>query len=269
MGCYAVTALWEKVQTAAGKAPHARCVVLYYHAMPLRQRKRFARQMDILLRCAKPAHPELKAPLSPGLHAAVTFDDGYQSVVENALPELQKRNIPFAFFVVSHALGGPARWIPEGEAYRPDEGDNILSAEQLRRLPANLVVIGSHTMSHPQLPELPEEAAKQELTQSRALLEQVLQREIRLFSFPHGAFNSSLVKWCREAGYERVFSIEPVMALSDPHEYVTGRVWADADDWNLEFRLKVLGAYRWLPAAFEWKRKLLGALKKPSRNGSH
>jgi hypothetical protein len=69
------------------------------------------------------------------------------------------------------------------------------------------------------------------------------------------------VTWCREAGYQRVFSIEPTVTVTKSAEYVTGRVVADSTDWTLEFRLKVLGAYRWLPAAYRIKRKLRVMLK--------
>jgi len=266
MGCYGATLVWEKLQRVAGKTPPGRCVVLHYHALPLRQRQRFARQMDILLRCAKPLRPELKTPLSPGvLHAVVTFDDGYESVVQNALPELQKRNIPCAFFIVTHFLGRPAGWLSKDFHHKHD-GDNILTAQQLRELPPELVTIGSHSVTHPRLPALSQEVAKRELSDSRITLERVLQRRVTLFSFPHGAFNDSLVRWCREVGYERLFSIEPVMA--HPDENITGRVSADAGDWNLEFRLKLHGGYRWLPTAFACKRKLLGVLK-PALGRSH
>ena len=137
-----------------------------------------------------------------------------------------------------------------------------MTAEQLQKLPSDLVAIGSHTMTHPCLPVLSEDDAKRELAGSRKNLEKILRREVRLFSFPHGAFNGQLINWCREAGYERVFTISPTMAFSDPREYVTGRVLADATDWNLEFCLKVLGAYRWLPHAFRWKHRILRGLKR-------
>ena len=124
------------------------------------------------------------------------------------------------------------------------------------------MTIGSHTMTHPHLSVLPEETAKRELFESRQFLQQTLRREIRLFAFPHGAFDDAVVNWCREAGYRRVFSIEPTMTFSNSPKYVTGRVIADPTDWELEFRLKILGAYRWLPAAYGVKRKIRTMLKR-------
>lgn len=77
-----------------------------------------------------------------------------------------------------------------------------------------------------------------------------------MFSFPYGSFNEALVNCAMEAGYERVFTVLPDLAFSDPAEFVTPRVRVDPTDWDLEFRLKVLGAYRWLPIAFAIKRSL-------------
>jgi peptidoglycan/xylan/chitin deacetylase (PgdA/CDA1 family) len=168
-------------------------------------------------------------------------------------------------FIVSDALGQSPPWLAgNGNGYSTQ--DEIMTAEQLQKLPSDLVAIGSHTMTHPCLPVLSEDDAKRELAGSRKNLEEILRREVRLFSFPHGAFNGQLINWCREAGYERVFTISPTMAFSDPREYVTGRVLADATDWNLEFCLKVLGAYRWLPHAFRWKGRILNSLKRVPQN---
>jgi peptidoglycan/xylan/chitin deacetylase (PgdA/CDA1 family) len=40
--------------------------------------------------------------------AAITFDDGYQDVYENAFPMLKRKGIPAAMFVVTDLVGGPA-----------------------------------------------------------------------------------------------------------------------------------------------------------------
>jgi peptidoglycan/xylan/chitin deacetylase (PgdA/CDA1 family) len=257
--CHIGTVIWRKIQQLQGKPIPGSLVVLCYHAVPQNQRARFARQMDLLRQYAKPTQADVEAPLlAGGRYAAVTFDDVYQSTVENALPELKARNIPCTLFVVSH-LPGHSPWWSGMEGY--DREDKFVTAEQLLDLPGELVTIGSHTMTHPHLSALSEEMAKRELFDSRQLLQQTLRREIRLFAFPHGAFNDALVTWCREAGYQRVFSIEPTMTFSNLPRYVTGRVVANPTDWDLEFRLKVLGAYQWLPIAFGIKRKVRAMLK--------
>lgn len=240
----------------AGKKPPAVCVVLHYHEVSPKQRKRFCEQMDALLLRAVPIAAGSREPLQRGRrYAAVTFDDGFASTIENAVPELVQRKIPATLFIVAGLLGAKPNWLTLGADCL--DAERIAPAERLKELPSDLITIGSHTLSHPRLPSLPEVEAMTELAASRESLERVLNRNIKLFSFPYGAHNERLIKMCREAGYERVFTIVPTLAFTDPMEYETGRVRTDPTDWPLEFHLKLMGAYRWLPLAISWKRKLL------------
>jgi len=259
--------LARSVGRLLGRKPRATAVVLAYHAITTGQRERFGRQMDLLLRLAKPVHANLKSrPSQGGRYAAITFDDGLQSVVDNALPELKKRGIPATLFIVTEALGGPPNWqsFESGNAAH----EMIMSAEQLKALPSDLVAIGSHTMTHPVLTAISEEELQRELIGSRAKLEKILDREVKLFSFPYGASNAVVFDTCRKAGYERVFTALPVLAFCETNEFVTGRVRIEPTDWSLEFRLKLAGAYRWLPTAYVWKRKLLNGFRRVPKTSS-
>ena len=93
-----------------------------------------------------------------------------------------------------------------------------------------------------------------ELSESRLQLRKILGRDVTLFSFPHGAFDEELIESARAAGYQRVFTILPELAL--PDEFAIGRVAVEPSDWRLEFLLKLFGAYRWLVPASTLKRKL-------------
>jgi peptidoglycan/xylan/chitin deacetylase (PgdA/CDA1 family) len=211
--------------------------------------------MDMLVRWTQPIRADAQHSLANGTrYAGVTFDDGLVSFLESGLPELEKRKIPSTVFVVAERLGCYPAWpgfIPD-----PDSPEQTMTADQLRTLPTGLVSIGSHTLTHPTLTLLDEPRAKSELRESRLLLERTLQRQVRLFSFPHGALNKKLIEWSREAGYERVFTILPRMAFGTPHDFIVDRVAADPADWPLEFFLKLFGAYRWLPVAFRLKATL-------------
>jgi peptidoglycan/xylan/chitin deacetylase (PgdA/CDA1 family) len=233
-----------------GKMPAGTCVVLYYHSVPPDQRARFAAQLDMLSSTAEPIDITKEVQLRSGVrYVGVTFDDAFVNLAEQALPELKKRNIPATVFVISGALG--KAFGPAGRA------EKVMSVEQLRSLPAELISIGSHTVTHPMMPLLSEGEARAELIQSRKTLEDLLLRPILTFSFPFGGFSQSLTGLCREAGYHRIFTTLPAFAFMDPGEFVVGRVRVDPTDWPLEFRLKLAGAYRWLPAAFALKRRIL------------
>lgn len=229
-----------------GKRMSAPVVVLAYHSIPKQQRAAFASQMDMLLRCSEPRRAD--APIShssAARYVCVTFDDGYQNIVDNALPALAQRGIPATLFIVAGALGMTPSWEDYSGSSDPDMNEPIVTAEQLRKLPSDQVQVGSHTLTHPKLTELSEEQSRIELAGSRAMLEQVTGSEVKLFSFPYGSVNANSIAWCRDEGYERVFITHPRPELSRSNGFVVGRVKADPNDWPLEFHLKLHGAYRW------------------------
>jgi peptidoglycan/xylan/chitin deacetylase (PgdA/CDA1 family) len=231
-----------------GRPVPARGVVLYYHAIKAHQRARFARQMDHLVRCARPFRAESAGGLSePGFHAAVTFDDGFVSVIENAVPELKRRNIPFTVFVPTGSLGRRPSWIRD--AAHGSWEERVMSPDQLRALGQEpLATIGAHSVSHCNFLKLSPAEAVEEFTQSKVALETLLERDVQLFSYPHGARNDRLDEQAGEAGYERVFTIHPARITPGVRSYALGRVLADPEDWGIEFRLKLTGAYSWAAA---------------------
>jgi peptidoglycan/xylan/chitin deacetylase (PgdA/CDA1 family) len=250
---FLASSIGDFLRNLVGKKRRHSCVVLYYHSVPRDTRERFARQLDMLVRHTQPISLDDKLTLKPGVrYAAVTFDDGFENFVDVALPELNKRRIPSTVFVIADAVG--KAFGPEGHP------EPVMSLEQIRELPADLVTIGSHTLTHPFLPSLSEQDSRCEITQSRAKIEQMLNSKVVLFSFPFGGFNERLAVLCREAGYRHAFTTLPEFAFEGPDQFVVGRVRVDPDDWTLEFRLKLAGAYRWLPSVFRLKRRIVAML---------
>jgi len=227
-------------------------IVLYYHAVTAAQRARFAAQMDLLRRRATPFEAGSRERISDdGWRVAVTFDDGFLSVVEHAVPELEARNIPFTVFVPSGCLGERPSWVRDPN--HPSWQERVMSAAELRALAGlPLATIGSHSVTHRNMRQLDSAQAADELVRSRLELQAAAGTDIDLFSFPHGAYNAALLAQARQAGYRRVFTIQPAPMPSDPDAFSVGRVAADPDDWPIEFRLKLAGAYRWRS---RWRRR--------------
>lgn len=235
----------EAVRKVLRCPPRGRCVVLYYHAVPADQRSLFSRQMDVLLELATPL-PSGPAPLLERgrRYVMVTFDDGFLSVKENALPELRHRQIPSTIFVPSGCLGQNPAWLRHARSETAAE--RVMTAEELRELTREpLVTIGSHTVAHVHLGEVSAERAQRELFESKAQLEAALGRPVEHFSYPFGGRNSRLDAAAAQAGYRRLFSSEPSCTSGSADAFVSGRISVDPDISPLEFRLKVLGAYRW------------------------
>ena len=235
---------------AFGRAPKPRCVVVYYHSVPPAERQKFAKQLDWMLRWARPIRIDSGAEPALGKDCvAITFDDGFENFLTQALPELEKRKIPAALFVIAEAVSREFGW--------ENNAERMLSPEQVRGLPPDLVIIGSHTLTHPMLTELGENEARREIQESRTKLEAMLRREVKQFSFPFGGFNQRLVELCRDAGYERVYTTLPAFAFEERDEFMVGRVRVDPTDWRLELRLKLAGAYIWMPIAISLKRQIV------------
>jgi len=252
---FVACSLYDLVLQLAGRKPPGRCVVLYYHAVSVRHKSRFERQMNDLLRFAEPTTAARVSPLKPGKrYAVVTFDDAYRNILTNALPYLKTRQIPTTVFAVSNILGAS---LPScDKSTTTIEEGRIMQREALQDLIRDGVTIGSHSLSHPHLTKIRLEDAAHELSESRRVLEEMLKRPVELFCFPYGACSEELFRLCREAGYIRVFTTVPKFAFCDPTEFVIGRVRVDPTDWRLEFLLKLCGAYRWLPVAWAIKRRV-------------
>jgi peptidoglycan/xylan/chitin deacetylase (PgdA/CDA1 family) len=238
-----------------GRTPSASCIVLYYHSIAPEQRNAFAQQMDVVLRLTRPIDGEHVPSLEAGeRYSVTTFDDGFEDVIENAVPELVNRGIHAIVFVTVDGLGKTAYWWPINT---PERSRRIATAEQIQQMPREWISCGAHTLTHPRLSTVDEARAKHEICESRRQLESLLGYTIGSFSFPFGDYDENVVRWCREAGYERAFTTQHKKAFEDPQAFLVGRVKVEPTDWRLEFRLKLLGGYVWLPWAIALKRRLL------------
>jgi peptidoglycan/xylan/chitin deacetylase (PgdA/CDA1 family) len=250
-----------------GKTPDPTCIVLYYHSIAPECRKAFARQMDTVLRLTTPIDGEQAPALLPGrYYSVITFDDAFQDAMENAVPELIRRGIHATVFVTVGVLGKPAAWWP---ATDPERTRNIATAEHIRSLPTEWIGVGAHTMTHPRLSALEESEARQEISEPRRHLESLVGYRIRSLSFPYGDFDEDVVRWSREAGYDLAFTTQHEKAFAGPESFLIGRVKAEPTDWPLEFRLKLLGGYLWLPQAIALKRRLRSLFSGRQFAGAH
>jgi peptidoglycan/xylan/chitin deacetylase (PgdA/CDA1 family) len=167
---------------------------------------------------------------------SVTFDDAYESVGRLALPLLTELDIPATVFVPTRHVDDPeprgwdgtdvwarTRWAPEIA---------VMGWEELRRLAEAGWEIGSHTRTHPRLPQLGDGALEDELHGSRADLEEQLGAPCGSLAYPYGAVNRRVARAARAAGYSAAGGLLPGRVsernpLLFPRISV-GRDWADA-----------------------------------------
>ncbi len=175
-----------------------------------------------------------------GRRVAVTFDDAFASVATLALPILDGLGWPASVFAVSGyaASGRPLSW-PGVEHWAATEHAAELASlawPQLRELAARGWEIGSHSVTHPKLTQLPDAALDAELTTSRAAVAEALGHECPSLAYPYGDIDARVVAAARRAGYRTGAALPERWHAAHPLEFP--RVGVYRPDDLRRFRVK-------------------------------
>lgn len=151
----------------------------------------FERQMNLLYQwgyrtisvelLAKAIREGAELPTKPII---LTFDDGSETVYTTALPILQKYGFTGTAYIVYNYL-----WVP-----------NYMDADQVRALHAAGWEIGSHGLSHTDLPSHPGRQ-ENEIVGSRRKLQSLLDVPVLSFSYPFGTYDKDSLYFVHYAGY--------------------------------------------------------------------
>jgi peptidoglycan/xylan/chitin deacetylase (PgdA/CDA1 family) len=130
----------------------------------------------------------------PRRTVVLTFDDGFGSVLEHAVPALAKHGFRATLFAVAGYLGKLNDWPSQ-----PKEIPRmpLLDLEALRLLGENGFEIGAHGMTHTPLDGVPAETVSWEMIQSKKVLEE-LGKPVPTFAFPVGLTSPTSLKIVRE-----------------------------------------------------------------------
>lgn len=111
-------------------------------------------------------------------------------------------------------------WVDVPLAVRPTHA--TLSPSELQLLTeGDLIEVGAHTVTHPLLDRLAEKEQRMEIKESKRQLEDVLDRDVTSFAYPHGRFAPQTPALVAEAGFARACTVVP------------GATWQKSDPWQL------------------------------------
>ncbi len=233
-----------------GKPAESGLRILFYHRVSNDRDElavrtdMFARQMDHLAAegyravdvCT--AARLLDENISLSRTVALSFDDGYRDVAENAAPVLARHGFGATVFVAPAVIDGSASfgW------YRRQPP--LLSWEEIAELDRGATFgFEAHSLTHPNLLELSDEDARREIADSKAALEERLGREVEGFSYPAGLFGARERTLVSEAGYRLAVSCEPGVNDARTDRFALRRRQIDARDRLLDFKAKVGGGH--------------------------
>ncbi len=143
----------------------------------------------------------------------VTFDDGYRSFAEHAWPRLRARGMRATMFLVASQIGGTNVWDKD------ERSSPLLDADEILALASEGVDFGSHSWSHVPLAKVPLDVARRELTDSRALISELLGAPVRVLSYPYSNQGPAVRALARDTGYAAAVRGKGRMnfRLTDPH----------------------------------------------------
>jgi peptidoglycan/xylan/chitin deacetylase (PgdA/CDA1 family) len=137
-------------------------------------------------------------------YVCITFDDAYRDVLEKAMPILEELRFPATIFVPTGIVDGTASyyWFAQPPA--------ALSWAELDGLVSGgLVDAQAHSRTHPWLPSLDVDAARDEIVGSKLDLEQRLGRLVTSFCFPAGVHGDREIELVRAAGFRAAVTTDP------------------------------------------------------------
>jgi peptidoglycan/xylan/chitin deacetylase (PgdA/CDA1 family) len=238
----------------------SRRIVLLYHAVgpgPMAIGvEAFRAQMQWLAGAARivPLDALLTAESGQGLDVAITFDDGYSSVHDSALPTLATLGVPATVYLNTG-------WIGETDARptRPDlghyPGETFLRWSDAEALVRANWTVGSHGVDHLDLTRAPMEECTRQLVASREEIGRRLQLSCTHFAYTWGRSTPQLRVLAAQCGYRYAAGGRhgPVRPGFDPMAFARINV---AQDYSLaDFKAIVLGDWDylgWIQRAKGW-----------------
>jgi peptidoglycan/xylan/chitin deacetylase (PgdA/CDA1 family) len=200
-----------------------------------------------------------------GKLVAITFDDAHRSVVTEAAPIMASLGMVGTVFVPTAYAGveGPAAWAGIEHWVQGEHRDELVRASwtELRTLADGGWEIGSHSHTHPRLPELSDAELRFELVHSREVCESETGLACRSLAYPYGAFDARVMAAAAASGYSAAASL-PRRSLVNRSHYAWPRIAVFRTDRRWRFKLKVNPATRKLQ---EGRILSLGSRLLPSR----
>jgi peptidoglycan/xylan/chitin deacetylase (PgdA/CDA1 family) len=143
---------------------------------------------------------------------------------EQAMPILKQHGFPATIFISPGSVGqeGKVNW------------------KQVKEMKEAGWDIMPHGMTHPHLPALTPAKQKEEITQSRRLIEQQLGTIADVFCYPYGEYNKQTLMILKEEGFRYAFTIQQGRTTSTQDPFHLTRIYVNSEDSLLEWSKKLL-----------------------------
>lgn len=145
----------------------------------------------------------------PDKAVAITVDDAYLSVYQEAWPRLKELGYPFTLFVSTEPVDRGVR--------------GYMSWDQIRELRREGVTIGHHTVTHLHMPRASLSDNRLELDKASDRFLAELGFKPDLFAYPYGETSGRLMQLVRSSGFSAAFGQHSGVAAKTPDLYYLPR----------------------------------------------
>jgi peptidoglycan/xylan/chitin deacetylase (PgdA/CDA1 family) len=166
----------------------------------------------------------------------LTFDDGYRDMYEKAVPLLASEKIPFTVYVTT-------RPVETGEPLFPGGRADPVSWSELEAMQSELMTVGAHTHTHPDLRAVDSDTVERELDESDRLIEERLSVRPEHFCYPYGYWSSSADGAVRSRYRSATLGAGGDL-LADTDPYLVPRIPIQLSDGMFFFKRKMRSGMR-------------------------
>ena len=183
-------------------------------------------------------------------NVVLTFDDGAQHLWDFAIPELLKRGMTASFFIPTHHIGQTNSWdVSEGRSEV-----QLMDAAAIRELTAAGMEVGGHSHQHIRLGDIEETQVLQELTTSKAILDDLLDGDVQSMAWPYGSVPIGAPELLHKTGWKTGLAI----FSPDSNPARLRRFIVHDGDTSMSIRLKCGPLYNVYRSAMD-RRKITGS----------
>ncbi len=235
-----------------------RRLVLMYHAVGDGEwaipREDFAKQMEWIAANSRPLSlvQALGTEVEKPLEIALTFDDGYASVHEHALPVLKSLGLTGTVFLNTAHVGDT-----EHQPSQPEAGHYPGEAFLLWREVDDLLdagwSIGSHGDRHLDLTREPDFVVTEELSASKKKIEKISPGPCLHFAYTWGRHSRRLRELVEQAGYQWALAGVHEPVREDQAAYTVPRLNIDRSYSFDDFKAVMRGDWDYLRYIHAWR----------------
>jgi peptidoglycan/xylan/chitin deacetylase (PgdA/CDA1 family) len=166
---------------------------------------------------------------------AITFDDGNKDNYTNAFPILKKYELPATMFIIVDEVARP-------------QGDRLSWDEIKVMRDSGLITFGGHSLGPEPLVNIKSDAElKRQIFASKVALGEKLGREVNIFSYPEGKFNSKIRQLVIDAGYKIAVAANPGKKFPSDDIFALKRLRISSSSDNLfVFWIETSGFYNFI-----------------------